>query len=124
MGQNGGARPGAGRKRKAEKFETPIQKAEGMIVDKLPWLVDKAMQLADGVTVQKPTLVGGTVIYKEPPDLGAIKYLIDRVMGKPTERKEISGPDGGDLIIRTVSTALDKAYGSTSDSTDPADPAE
>lgn len=120
MGQNGGARPGAGRKRKAEKFETQIQKAEGMIVDKLPWLVDKAMQLAGGVTVEKPTLVGGTVIYKEAPDLGAIKYLIDRVMGKPTEHKEITGKDGGDLIIRTATAALDKAYGDSTDNSDPA----
>ena len=30
----------------------------------------------------------GPIIYQKPPDLGALKYLADRIMGKPTERKE------------------------------------
>lgn len=89
MAGTGGARPGAGRKRKAEKFETQIQKAEGMIADRLPWLVDKAMELAEGVVVEKPGLTG-PVVYQLPPDMGAIKYLVDRIMGKPTERREMT----------------------------------
>lgn len=89
MAQNGGARSGAGRKRKTDKFGTQIQKAEGMIVDKLPWLVDKAMELAEGVQVEKPGLVG-PVVYRLPPDITAIKYLLDRIMGKPTERRELA----------------------------------
>jgi hypothetical protein len=89
MAGTGGARPGAGRKRKTAKFETQIQKAEGMIADRLPWLVDKAMELADGVYVEKPGLTG-PFVYQLPPDMGAIKYLVDRIMGKPTERKELT----------------------------------
>lgn len=89
MAGKGGARPGAGRKRKAEKFEGQIQKAEGMIADRLPWLVDKAFELADGVYVEKPGLTG-PIIYQLPPDMGAIKYLLDRIMGKPTERRELT----------------------------------
>lgn len=89
-GPNGGARPGAGRKRKAQKFETQIQKAEGMIADRLPWLVEKAFELAEGVAVEKVNAQGYPMVYQLPPDLGAIKYLADRIMGKPTERKELS----------------------------------
>ena len=89
MAGPGGARPGAGRKRKTAKFETQIQKAESMIADRLPWLVDKAMELADGVYVEKPGLTG-PLVYQLPPDMGAIKYLVDRIMGKPTERRELT----------------------------------
>lgn len=97
MSEHGGARPGAGRKRKAEKFATQIQRAEKKIADKLPWVVDKMLELAEGVTVQEfgP---GGPVIYQRAPDLGALKYLADRIMGKPTERQEVTGPDGEPLF--------------------------
>lgn len=88
----GGARPGAGRKAKPDKFKVPIAKAERKIADKLPWLIDKAMELAEGVTVEKRTAVGGFVIYQEPPDMNAIKYLVDRIMGKPTDRREHTFP--------------------------------
>ncbi len=88
---HGGARPGSGRKRRAEKFETQIQKAERQIADRLPWLVDKALELAEGVAIEKYGLTG-PVVYQQPPDYKAIAYLIDRIMGKPTERREHSFP--------------------------------
>ena len=92
--KNGGARPGAGRKPKDEKFKVPIAKAEKKIADKLPMLIDKALELAEGVLVEDFNIVTmQTSIYQKPPDLGAIKYLVDRIMGKPTERKEITTPD-------------------------------
>jgi hypothetical protein len=90
MAGTGGARPGAGRKRKTQKFETQIQKAESMIADRLPWLVDKAMELADGVAVEKYNSMGVPQVYQLPPDMTAIKYLVDRIMGKPTERRELA----------------------------------
>jgi hypothetical protein len=89
MAGKGGARPGAGRKPKAIKFETQIQRAEGMIADRLPWVVDKLFELGEGVLVEEAGLTGHTV-YQKPPDRDALKYLADRIMGKPTERKEHS----------------------------------
>ena len=71
-------------------------------------MVEKAMELADGVYVEKPGLTG-PLVYQLPPDISAIKYLADRIMGKPTERKELSGPDGEPLF---------KAY-ETNDAFDP-----
>lgn len=97
-GPNGGARPGAGRKPKDEKFKQPIAKAEKKIADKLPWLIDQAMELATGVMVQEWGK-DGPRIYQRPPDINAIKYLVDRIMGKPTERKEVSGPDGSAIPL-------------------------
>jgi hypothetical protein len=91
---HGGAREGAGRKAKPDKFKVPIAKAEKKIADKLPMLIDKALELAEGVLIEDFNIVTmETSIYQKPPDLGAIKYLVDRIMGKPTERKEHSFPD-------------------------------
>jgi hypothetical protein len=98
MAQNGGARPGAGRKPKDEKFKQPIAKAEKKIADKLPWLIDQMMELAEGVVVQEFDREGIPHVYQRPPDYKAIAYLADRIMGKPTERKELSGPDGEPLF--------------------------
>ena len=108
MGQNGGARPGAGRKPKDEKFKQPIARAEKQIADRLPWLIDRMMELAEGVRVEKYGLTG-LVVYQQAPDYKAIAYLVDRIMGKPTERREITGDDGAPLFP-DFEKALRKAY--------------
>lgn len=84
---SGGPRPGSGRPRKADLYAKPIATAERRIADKLPWLIDQQMSLAEGVLVEKDTLEG-PVIYKTPPDRNAIEYLVNRIMGKPTEKSE------------------------------------
>ena len=84
----GGARPGAGRKPKAEKFETVINLAERQIVDKLPKLLDNMMDLANGVAVEETDAYGEKKVYERPPDRQACEYLINRIMGRPTERTE------------------------------------
>lgn len=89
MGTNGGARPGSGRKPKAEKFKQPIAKAEQRIVDRLPELIDSMFELAQGVLVEETNIVTGKPqTYRKPPDRAACQYLIDRILGKPTERVE------------------------------------
>jgi hypothetical protein len=85
---NGGARPGAGRKPKDEKFKQPIAKAEKRIADRLPELVDNMLALSDGIWVEETTIDGKTRVYKRAPDRQANEYLINRIMGKPTERQE------------------------------------
>ncbi len=94
MGQNGGARPGAGRKRKDEKFKVPIAKAEKRIADRLPQLIDNLFELANGVLVEEFDIASGKpMVFKRPPDRAANEYLLNRIMGKPTERREITTPD-------------------------------
>lgn len=57
-------------------------------------LIDKALELAEGVLSEEfDLLTMKASVYQKPPDLGAIKYLVDRIMGKPTERKEHTFPD-------------------------------
>lgn len=95
---HGGARAGAGRKPKAIKYESQIKKAEKRIADKLPWVVDKLLELGEGVVVQEIGLAG-PIVYQKPPDRDALKYLADRIMGKPTERQEITGADGDPIPV-------------------------
>lgn len=86
---HGGKRPGAGRPRTAVVHESPIRQAERKIVDRLPWLVDQLIVLAEGVMVETTALTGETVVYKKPPDRASCEYLMDRIMGKPTQPLDV-----------------------------------
>jgi len=107
VGTNGGARPGAGRKAKAEKFAGPIADAEKQIADRLPEIIDWMFELAEGVTVQESMPNGGTKTYTRPPDRQANEYLLNRIMGKPTEHHEISGEDGAPIPVALSTLPID-----------------
>jgi hypothetical protein len=83
----------AGRPSKADKFAGQIAKAEGRIAKNLVRYIENMEALADGIYVEEMTLEGARVVYKRPPDRQANQYLIDRIMGKPTDRKEHTFPD-------------------------------
>lgn len=87
---SGGARPGAGRKRVRDVFEKPVREAEKRIADRLPHLLANMFLLADGVMVEGdlPGEDGEPPVYRKPPDRAANEYLINRVMGKPTDKTE------------------------------------
>jgi hypothetical protein len=102
VANHGGARPNSGRKPKAEKYKPAINRAEKKIVDKLPSIVDSMIELAEGVKVEEYSIVDDKmVVYQRPPDRAACQYLIDRILGKPTEKHEHTGEDGGAIEIRT-----------------------
>ena len=99
----GGARPGAGRPRKADVYRIPIRRAEKRIADSMPFILNRMLELAEGVTVQE-RIHGEEVIYRRPPDRAACEYLLNRIMGRPVEKSkvEVSGPAGGPIPIREV----------------------
>jgi hypothetical protein len=98
----GGARAGAGRKPKAQKFVAEVADAERRIVDRLPQLIDNMFLLADGVTVQTVDDEGGMRVYTRPPDRKANEYLINRILGTPTQRIEVDPDPDGDLELNTA----------------------
>ena len=49
-------------------------------------------------------------IYTTSPDRQALEYLLNRLMGKPTERNEVTGKDGADLLAKFEGKAR-KIYG-------------
>ncbi len=85
---HGGRRPGAGRPARTDLYRQPIREAEGLIRDKLPFLVGQLLQLAEGVRVQETDHEGNAVVYRTPPDRKACEYLLNRVMGTPVQRTE------------------------------------
>lgn len=81
-GQSGNPK---GRPNRKNAHARPIAQAEKRIADRLPSLIDKMFELAEGVMVEEQTMAGA-VVYQRPPDRTAIQYLADRIMGKPTEK--------------------------------------
>lgn len=113
----GGTRPGAGRKLKADKHAGAIAKAEKRIADKLPELIDNLLRLAQGVELQEFDKLGQAIIrdgevvtYCEAPDRQANEYLINRIIGKPVDKREISGPEGGSIPV-SIMSAIEQVYG-------------
>jgi hypothetical protein len=103
----GGARAGAGRKKKAQTFVSVIAAAERRIADRLPQLIDNMMVLADGVTIQEVDSDGGLNIYTRAPDRRANEYLINRILGTPTQRLDLdTDPDG---MLNITAQAMDTA---------------
>lgn len=92
---------GPGRPKKADKYAGAIARAEKRIADRLPELIDNLFLLASGVLVEEDT-PAGVSIFKRPPDRAANEYLINRIMGKPIERQEIGGVDGGLIEVAFV----------------------
>lgn len=104
---HGGQRDGAGRKRKSEVHAATIAEIERRVADRLPALVDRFFELAEGVQVQRrgpngewaTDPEGEPRTYREPPDIKALTYLFDRILGKPTQAVEVAGDQDAPLKI-------------------------
>ncbi|MEW6210157.1 MAG: hypothetical protein AB1631_17455 [Acidobacteriota bacterium] len=90
--KNGGKRPGAGRKPKVEE--------------------KKLRDLLDAGWPEKDRLEAIRIFAARASkgDLESFKILLAYAYGKPKEIHEISGPDGGAVLV-DVTVALDKVYG-------------
>ena len=94
----GGARKGAGRPKGSVRVLT--EQAEGRAVANVQQLAQAYLEtrllknlnnlgnLADGIQVKE----GDTPVYSVPPDRQSNIYLLDRYLGKPTERVEDNRP--------------------------------
>jgi len=100
MSGRGGRRPGAGRPAKHIIYESPIRVAEAKIRDRLPGIVDKLLELSEGIYEEKPMGDEMVIVYRRRPDRQACEYLLDRLMGKPKQGVE----HGGEVDV-TLQTA-------------------
>lgn len=114
----GGARAGAGRKRKSEKYAAEIEAAEKKVKDRLPDLIDNLFLLAQGGypinRVKRGLLEGKMVVVEEvtetaPPDRKANEYLVDRIMGRPTQEVEMDLEHSGEIRIPDALTDDERA---------------
>jgi hypothetical protein len=120
----------SGRPRKTDKYGRAIARAEKKIADRLPELIDNMFVLASGgyARVEEQWAPAGSLwvgsgdslrrMYPEKEldelvlvrrtasiadrDRQANEYLINRIMGKPIERQEIGGADGGVIEVAFV----------------------
>lgn len=81
---------GATRRRGAGAAPSLATETDKSIAERLPLLVESLVLLAVGVKVEKQTEQGEQV-YSLPPNRLAAEYLINRVLGKPTERTQQIG---------------------------------
>lgn len=83
-----------GRPRKTETFAGEIARAEKHIAKRLADYIRNLDALADGVMTEDINpITGERFIYQKPPDRQANEYLLNRIMGKPIDRKEHVFPD-------------------------------
>ena len=156
---HGGAREGAGRKKKTVQFERQIARAEKKIADKLPKIIDELLRLAlgeveiteercqlaitvtvkdvefcddgrggrRGIAVERqlfPNADPEQLVLVETkkknlgPDREAIKYAVDRILGKPFVEEEPEEDAHEDELPHEVEEGLDKAYGDEEESRD------
>jgi len=101
---------GPGRPRKAEKYAGAVAAAEQRIVDRLPELIDNLFTLAGGVVVEDTNPIDGSMsVYQKPPDRKANEYLIDRILGRPTQAIEAEIDADGSLHILVTYADPDRA---------------
>lgn len=68
-----------------------MRAAEVKIAGSFPAIVDAMLDLALGVYVDEEREDGTIKRYRRAPDRRAAEYLINRIMGKPAERREVEG---------------------------------
>lgn len=103
----GGARKGAGRPQNTPRvLAHALRKAKGRAIANVAEKVQEVLEqsaldnlnnllnLANGIKVSE----GDTPVYSVPPDRQSNVYLLDRYLGKPTERVE----GRGEVTIRIV----------------------
>jgi hypothetical protein len=84
-----------------------LEEAEDRIRAELPALIDRLLDLARGVLVYEEEGPNGVErVYRIPPDFKALSYLLDRVMGRPAQRMEMSGEG---LSLPTIITMMPRA---------------
>lgn len=91
---HGGARPGAGRKAKAEKFESQIARADQLAADNLVLNIETLQELAtfDREVVHEVWEPAGTVLIDDVLRDSLGKPILDD-KGKPTRIKRQAFPD-------------------------------
>jgi hypothetical protein len=142
---------GPGRPKTSVKHAAPIAKAEKQIADRLPSLIENMLALASGgyERVEEEYAPAGSLyigsgdkaqkMYPELPadelvlvkrkvsiadkDRAANEYLINRILGKPTERQEHSGPDGAPIPVG-FGQMLNRVYGDDDRNSEPTIEAE
>jgi len=92
-------------------------KIEKRIGKKAILFTDKLMELAEGIYMEQIVAdengVSSKKVYQKPPNKDVLIYLLDRVLGKPTVRKEIDVKEEkrGLILVQNIIQDLAKSNG-------------
>jgi hypothetical protein len=101
-GQHGGARPRSGRKSKPRINKESVDVVNEAIRERIPDLVANALKLAEGVPVQKVTPDGEPCVYKTVPNIKAIVYLLNRLIGEPVKAVTLKGDKDAPVVVKVL----------------------
>jgi hypothetical protein len=87
MARKSGAKANA-----TEHDSKPVLDTDRYIQERLPQLVECLINMAVGVAVEKVTEKGEQV-YTVPPNRLAAEYLINRALGRPTEKAQLAAAE-------------------------------
>lgn len=91
MGQRGGKRPGAGRKKEQRTIES--EKAREtvirMVTEQLTPIMEAQIESAKGLWYEETFPGGVRKVFKQKPDIAAGKNLLDQTIGKAKETVEL-----------------------------------
>lgn len=66
--------------------------------------VEKAAELARGVTCLTHDTHGKEKVYERPPDIAALRFLEEYATGKPVQKTEITGEGGSAFACLVIPT--------------------
>lgn len=95
----GGARPGSGRKKKVVIAKPSIEALNAAFAASAPYVESAMLDLIRGVYREEQRPDGMIRVYQQPPDRAMIIEVANRFLGKVTEKRELSGPDGGAIPL-------------------------
>ena len=78
------------------------EKVSKKIGRKGKYLTDKLFELIEGVYLMDKQKGGTIKYYQVPPNLNAIIYALDRVLGKPVARSEVSEEKKGVVLVEHI----------------------
>ena len=93
------------------------ERLEGKIINRIgkkgKYLTDKLFELIEGVSILYEDPKDGKAIryYKQPPNLNAIQYAIDRILGKPTQHTESTKQSEGLITVEHIIKGLANTQG-------------
>lgn len=93
-----GPQPGGGRPRKPRAVDILREHAEAHAADVLR-VVTEGMAAERSVVVGSGDCAHIETVPDHPTRLAAVRELLDRAYGRPTQATEISGPDGGPVQV-------------------------
>ncbi len=102
---SGGKRPGQGRPKGSVSKSTAIavklrEDMAKMLKERFEPIMKAQLDAAQGIIIEKEGKDGQPVYLSPGPNVQAFRQIQDQVMGRAKESVEVTGKDGGPMLIK------------------------